>query len=1368
MKNTKNKYLSIWCCSIILLVSIFFSQNVLAETVVYDSSKLYITRTDDSYDGTTNTANMGAGSNDSGFVVNVGAEYVEDTCGDTAGVTTITIKNKDSLKIESMKFVLSTGVTFVETQGAATYDSSTGVASLAADASITFKFTAASSLETGTITATDIVREDVTVNVTVNPADSTMGSIKCNGTDVAVQTVNSVSTNDTITLTATAKSGYAFMCWQDGDGKSLSTSATFASTFSQSITITPVFRVATSAAYSTGGCVYAFLDEAVEQAQGGDGKVVVITSGTLALKQSNTQYTIPSDVTVLVPYSANDEIWTPEDKTKAITSTSGKISTAYCTWTIPSGFQLTVEGTLIVNAVQGHSSTPYMGSIVGKYGLLKMASDTSKIIVASGGTLHARGLIQGSGEIEARSGATVYQFLEIADFRGGRYTSTVATHSKKKTFPLNQIYIQNIQVKTTYYVGCDLKCVAYIYMDSQSFPSEAQVIGSSTDAALFKFDADNTDDARVVFEYNSSRAQTKVSLFGKTTVGSIKITLGDNEVDSAGYETPLSGAFSVVVKSGSAVNVPCKFKFLPDCTFEIEENATVNIKSGGAIYLYDSLTSHYNYPDNASWAYRKWPSTSGSSKQGTTLETLQEAQLIIKGTLEVESGGLLYTSSDSSQTIGAHPSIVGSSTGSIVFRETRTNNAQLNEPFNAGWLNTLKTDPETKVGYFTPAVSSLAGFSPAGKFLAGTYYWSDGHWYQRPITVAFVDCHGNTISGGKIDIIGGSAGYIANGGSFNIVVPDGYVLKSASTSLGTLSANGAMYVISEFDADKNNAIVISVTLHKYAAVVTPPTCTNKGYTTYTCACGDTYIDNDVAATGHGYGDWTTVTAATCTATGTDRRDCANCDHYETRSVDALGHTEVIDAAVDATCTESGLTEGKHCSVCNEVLVAQQVVAALGHTEVIDAAVDATCTESGLTEGSHCSVCGEIFVAQTVVEAIGHSGTWGEANAEGIETQSCTICGEECGRRLASALTLEYRTNDYIWLNAIVVLPCGAENATLVDDYDGTLSLVPIGDGTYYLVRKMIAKELSMTLTVQLEVDGLQTAELNVSFSQVKDAIVAPNRDSFDTEEEFNTAQTKYENTIKLVETIEKYGVVAKEYFNGGTGKQNLSLDAELPIREKAMHEDGKTPVNAENIGTGSEYTLSIKGMNVLFEERLSLMVAIQLKKDGQVYDVTALGQENVAKIGLLVGDKDCGVLTVDNCRTTYVLYGSLDAADSDNLPNISDDKNNQFETVNSTVAWDKLVQNGRTVIYMDLQSAEYTSSFELRPFVVLKDGTVMYAAQYEYGLGAYIGTMLSKTDDALQQAINASVPEGTVRTASAFRDLLVRTWEYALAADECF
>jgi len=91
--------------------------------------------------------------------------------------------------------------------------------------------------------------------------------------------------------------------------------------------------------------------------------------------------------------------------------------------------------------------------------------------------------------------------------------------------------------------------------------------------------------------------------------------------------------------------------------------------------------------------------------------------------------------------------------------------------------------------------------------------------------------------------------------------------------------------------------------------------------------------------------------------------------------------------VEATCTATGLTEGKHCSVCKEVLVAQTEVKAKGHTEVIDKAVDATCTATGLTEGKHCSVCNAVIVAQEKVDAKGHS------DSEDDKDHDCDACGE---------------------------------------------------------------------------------------------------------------------------------------------------------------------------------------------------------------------------------------------------------------------------------------------------------------------------------------------------------------------------------------
>ena len=95
---------------------------------------------------------------------------------------------------------------------------------------------------------------------------------------------------------------------------------------------------------------------------------------------------------------------------------------------------------------------------------------------------------------------------------------------------------------------------------------------------------------------------------------------------------------------------------------------------------------------------------------------------------------------------------------------------------------------------------------------------------------------------------------------------------------------------------------------------------------------------------------------------------------QTKIVDdkkATGHKVVVDQAKEATCAENGLTEGSHCSVCNEVIKKQEVIPSTGHKEVLDSAKEATCTNTGLTEGIHCSICNKIIKKQEIIPALGH-------------------------------------------------------------------------------------------------------------------------------------------------------------------------------------------------------------------------------------------------------------------------------------------------------------------------------------------------------------------------------------------------------------
>ena len=144
--------------------------------------------------------------------------------------------------------------------------------------------------------------------------------------------------------------------------------------------------------------------------------------------------------------------------------------------------------------------------------------------------------------------------------------------------------------------------------------------------------------------------------------------------------------------------------------------------------------------------------------------------------------------------------------------------------------------------------------------------------------------------------------------------------------------------------------------HSYTAVVTPPTCTEKGYTTHTCACGDSYVDTYVDALGHAWDNGKVTKEPTETETGVKTFTCTRCGETKTEVIPPLSHKHSYTAVVTPP----------------------------------------TCTEKGYT--THTCSCGDSYV-DTYTDALGHawdSGTVTKqptATETGVRTYTCTRCNE---------------------------------------------------------------------------------------------------------------------------------------------------------------------------------------------------------------------------------------------------------------------------------------------------------------------------------------------------------------------------------------
>ena len=854
------------------------------------------------------------------------------TCSDTSYKSTLTITNKKSTTATlSFDYSIEQNSGKIQVDGTEVSSGASFTKELATNESVKVYIQSGSTSAATKITLTNVVLvSDVNATATFVPAEN--GSYTVDGKLITEEYSNTQSSMTAYQVVATPADGYQFMGWYDvSNEKYISTSAKAALNIENDCTITARFASKTAALFETGGQRFDDLGDAVSYAQANSqSKITLATDGSI----SGT-YTIPAGITLLIPFDEAGTLYT--DAPAAIRTAPA--SKPFRTLTMSDGASITVNGAISLGGRYYAAGGSEQGRPVGDYGYIKMAENSS-ITVKNGGNLYAWGFISGSGSILAESGATVYEFYQIADFRGGSASSNMGN----KVFPFSQYFVQNIEVPLTLNAGANEQVYSGVYAMSTTYTTAINFIG---DTGMFKVESGS-----FTKDYDEKADRLVFTVNGEAALNTLSLKLAGMSVNSASYVLPITNNVTINIQSGN-VTINQDAALLAGVEVNIAEGAGLTVANGKNIYFYDS--DEWS-SDNFVWGPCKFKSVAYAPGKAynRTNNDLVDAKMDVNGS--VTAIGAIYTTKGganicSSNGTGKYIQQGAPGTATATYQYNANGNNAVTIPITPAKLHNADGSyvetKDAKAGDVINYVNGVWG-GEAPTELTVTFEANGSAEYPVEGTMT-----PQTVNA-KTDTALNANSFTREGYNFAgwNTKADGSGTPYADKATVNLTENTTLYAQWE-----DNHSLTKVINKKNA------TCTEDGYT------GDTV--------------------------------CAICGKEITKgeTIQAKGHTEVIDARVEPTCTKSGKTEGKHCSVCNAIIVAQTEIPATGHTEKAVAGKPATCTETGLTDGISCSVCGTVIKAQEEIPAKGHSWNAGVITTAptcenaGVKTYTCTVCSE---------------------------------------------------------------------------------------------------------------------------------------------------------------------------------------------------------------------------------------------------------------------------------------------------------------------------------------------------------------------------------------
>ena len=708
--------------------------------------------------------------------------------------------------------------------------------------------------------------------------------------------------------------------------------------------IQPLADAATAvlATFSVGSQTYSDLNDAITAAQSGTDKTIVVaTDGSLS-----GSYTIPAGVTLLVPFDDAKTLYkeTPKATRKAAAAK------AYRKLVLSAGASLNVEGAISVGGQYYSAGGSQIGGMVGNYGHLWLNTGAA-ITVKNGGALYAWGFVSGNGAVAAESGAKVYEWFQIGDFRGGKASACMG----KQVFPFSQYFIQNIESPLTIYSGAEEILYTDIYASESQNGASVTFIGNS---GMFKVLSGS-----LTKQYDAAQDRMVYTVNGKAELNSLSINSGALSVDSSKYVLPVTNNMTLHITPRSSITTNQDIALLPGVQVYVDKAAELTIAAGKKAYIYDSdQWTDQNYVNpNVKFKSVLYSPTKSYTR---TNADLVDALVDVNGTLI--AAGAIYTTKSGADVCSSQK------TGRYIMKATSGNETSTYQYTQSGsdvTAHNIGIDP-IRLKNDDRSYTATKGKAQ------DQYNFEVDKWLKCQRLLVIFDPNYTGAPEIEVQKVAPST---ATPLLSNPFTREGYNFTGWTTEAngtGTSYADGAKITLT---ADTTLYAQWSCS-HAITEVrdAEDAICTAPGYTgdTYCTVCNEKVKGGEVIpAKGHSWNEGEITTSPTCENAGVKTYTCTVCNATKTEAIDATGHTPVEVAEQPATCTEAGHTAGTKCSVCDAILSGMEEIPATGHKPEIRNAVEATLTTPGYTGDTYCSVCNELLKQGEEIPKTGAHITW---------------------------------------------------------------------------------------------------------------------------------------------------------------------------------------------------------------------------------------------------------------------------------------------------------------------------------------------------------------------------------------------------------